>query len=507
MRTTAITHLYVALTLVITFLILGGPITPGQAATANDAPDGYEATHSLATLTATMLENVRLAMSQHTAIIGEVANTGARSFVQSIRANWRETPTPAPRATLTRISTSRPASAPTLPPTLVHTYLPTVLKHHSFIVEPPSATPTSEPTSLPRPTATPTAPLPPAKSLRMNSPEYGMQAFPWWRPEVASRDLRIIREAGFGWCKVNFGWRDVEGAAKGAFDWSHTDPIVEMANRQNLDLLVRIDHQPAWSGGGFPTNGPPDDLRNLADFLTALVGRYRGRIRAYQVWNEPNLAREWGGRLPNPARYIEMLRVAYAAIKAADPNAMVISAGLAPTGTWNEVARPDDWYLERMYLAMGGDSSGCFDVLGAHAPGYKSPPEISPAEAAANQDLGGHRAFCFRRVEDLRAIMERYGDADKQVALVEFGWTSDPRPYSPYYWHRVSEELKAEYLVRAYRYAKEHWSDWIGLMSLIYVCDPDWTEGHEQYWWAITYPSWPEFRPRPAYVAVKAMSK
>ena len=89
------------------------------------------------------------------------------------------------------------------------------------------------------------------------------------------------------------------------------------------------------------------------------------------------------------------------------------------------------------------------------APGFKARPRLDPAEVAANPSLDGHRVFCFRRVEDLRAIMVKYGDSDKQIALLEFGWTSDPRPDSPYDWHAVSEETKADYLVRAYQYAAE----------------------------------------------------
>ncbi|MFO7918630.1 MAG: cellulase family glycosylhydrolase [Anaerolineae bacterium] len=371
--------------------------------------------------------------------------------------------------------------------------------------ETPTLAPTITPaeSTAPRTTETPIS----KQSLRMESPEYGMQAFPWWRPEVASRDLQKIHEAGFGWCKVNFGWRDIEGAAKGAFDWSHTDRIVEMTEDVGLDLVVRVDHQPAWAGGGHPVNGPPDNYQDLADFLTALTERYRGRIRAYEVWNEPNLAREWGGKTPNPAAYVELLGVAYRAIKNTDPDAMVISAGLSPTDTWSDQARPDDTYLQNMYIAMADDSDGYFDVLGVHGAGFKSPPERDPAEVAANPDLGGSRAYCFRRVEDLRAIMVEHGDEDKQIALLEFGWTSDPRPESPYNWHAVSEETKADYLVRAYQYAEENWSPWIGLMSLIYICNPDWTPEDEQYWWAITDPSWPEFKPRPAYNALKAMPK
>jgi len=61
--------------------------------------------------------------------------------------------------------------------------------------------------------------------------------------------------------------------------------------------------------------------------------------------------------------------------------------------------------------------------------------------------------------------------------------------------------------VRAYQYAREHWAPWIGLMSTIYIADPDWTPDDEQYWWAITEPGYPELRPRPAYTALQNMAK
>ncbi|MHB1357491.1 MAG: cellulase family glycosylhydrolase [Anaerolineae bacterium] len=359
-------------------------------------------------------------------------------------------------------------------------------------------------TTVPDPTQ---KPLPPAQEAVMNSPEYGMQVFPWWRPEVGSRDMQVVREAGFTWVKVVFGWREIEGAAKGAFDWSRTDEIVDMANSIGVKLLVRVDHQPQWAGGGFPVNGPPDNLQDLADFLTALASRYQGRIQGYQIWNEPNLAREWGDKTPDPDGFARLLKTAYQAIKAVDTNALVISGGLSPTGTWDDRTRPDDWYLKTLYVVMNGDSTGYFDLLGLHAPGFKAAPETDPATVAEDKALGGQRAFCFRRIEDMREIMVENGDANKQVAILEFGWTSDPRPDSPYFWHSVSEEEKADYLVRAYQYAKANWSPWIGLMSLIYIVDPDWTEKDEQYWWSISKPGYPDFKPRAAYKALKAMPK
>jgi len=352
--------------------------------------------------------------------------------------------------------------------------------------------PTPSPTSWPR--------------TRMQSPEYGLQAHLWWRPNLAERDLALIRDAGFGWVKQNVGWREVEGAGKGIFEWDRPDRIVDQVERFGLKLLLRIDSEPVWAvppKGVHSSNGPPEKPQDFGDFCHALAERYRGRVQAYQVWNEPNLAREWGGWPPDPAEYVELLRACYVGVKTADPDALVISAGLAPTGSDTSSVMPDMAYLIEMYEA---GAAPYFDLLGVNAPGYKAPPELSPDDAA-DPDLGygGQRFFCFRHVEDLRQIMVRYGDADKQIAVLEMGWTTDPI-HPEYAWFAITEEQKARYLVRAFRYADEHWEPWIGLMTVISIANPDWTDQCEQYWWAVTEPGW-KTRVRPAYEALRDMEK
>ncbi len=355
--------------------------------------------------------------------------------------------------------------------------------------EPPPPTPTSWPRA------------------RLASPEYGMQAFLWWHEDTAQRDLALIHDAGFTWVKQNVAWRDVEGILKGHYDWYFTDRIVADAETLGLNILFRLDREPVWTvppEGTFSDNGPPQEPQDLGDFCHAIAARYRGRVQAYQVWNEPNLAREWGGRTPDPAAYVALLRACYIGIKSADPDALVISAGLAPTGTGPPVAMPDVDFLIGMYEA---GAAPYFDLLGVNAPGYKAPPELSPDEAAdPSGGYGSQRFFCFRHVEDMREIMLRYGDEEKQIAILEMGWTSDPRN-PDYTWFAVSEEEKADYLVRAFRYARENWSPWIGPMFVLSIANPDWTSDDEQYWWSLTEPSWPETRVRPAYEALAAMEK
>lgn len=340
-----------------------------------------------------------------------------------------------------------------------------------------------------------------------NSPEYGVHLSQWWHvDDVLPRDLELVQEMGFGWVKQAFAWRDVEGNAKGEFDWYRPDRIVEQANAANLNLLIRIDHQPLWSVQALvdkpiTQNQPPADYQDFGDFCFELAKRYKGRIQAYQVWNEPNLSREWGEQSPNPAEYTELLRVCYQGIKTADPEAIVVSAGLAPTGTEPPVAMPDDAFLQGMYDAGAADY---FDALGLNAPGYKAPPELLP-EAGLNQEWGGHRWNVFRHVEDMRDIMVANGDADKQVVILETGWILQQDLHPSYTWHGVTEEQQAEYLVGAYQFARENWRPWIGPIFTIYMADATWTpEEHEQYWWSIVLP---DGTPRSAYLALKAMPK
>lgn len=346
----------------------------------------------------------------------------------------------------------------------------------------------------------------------MASPDFGIQAFMWWRPEVADRDLQKIKEAGFTWVKQLVSWQDIEGAGKGKYDWSNLDRIVEQVQKYGLKLIVRVSQDPDrtfWAGS------PPDNAGNFADFLAALASRYSGRIQAYQVWNEPNLAREWGGKRPDPGGYARMLKIAYSAIKGVDPAAIVVTAGMAPTTQDNDLAMPDLKFYDQMYQAIVGKSDLYFDMLGVHGAGYAVAPETDPQVVAIDPKLTNNdpspadlkRVYSFRHIEDVRKLMERYGDQDKRVVVLEFGWSTDNRPDSPYYWHGAGagiDELKQGcYLLGALKYAQQNWKPWIALMSMIYMPDVNWTKNDEQYYWSIIGPGYPDFYVRAPYVIIQ----
>jgi hypothetical protein len=345
----------------------------------------------------------------------------------------------------------------------------------------------------------PAARLVPNMPTSVSSPDYGMSVFVWGNTPTTERDLRLVTDAGFRWQKTLFQWKHIEGACKGCFDWREADRVVRASEQAGVKVIARLDFQPTWARKDGAQNGPPDNYQDFWDFVTAFVTRYSagsgvGRVHAIQVWNEVNLDREWGGQTINPqqaADYVRLLDGAYKAAKAADHNMIVISAGLSPTGVNNGRAADDVQYLQWLYDA---GLKGKYDVLGAH--GNTQAPEVeAPFGSLPNFS---HASFYFRRVEQLREVMVRNGDADKKVWLLEFGWTSDT-VHPNYAWFAVSEDKKADNILKALDYARQNWRPWIGVMTVWTVSDPSWTTEREEYWWAITNA---DGSPRPAYAGL-----
>lgn len=371
----------------------------------------------------------------------------------------------------------------------------------------PGADAAVQPTSTATPDSAATAaPIaePVVKQL-VPSPAPAIQASLWWDSKTANRDFYIVEQLHFQWVKQIFAWREIE-LSKGDFNWKQADVVVGEAKYHKKFLIARLDVEPLWTRakhyGDDVLSGPPDNPQDFEDFCYAISSRYQGRsIKAYQVWNEPNLAREWGGEPPNPAAYVELLAACSRGIRRGDPKAIIISAGLAPTGTGLPVAIPDTEFLRAMYQDGAADY---FDMLGVNAPGYAAPPWVSPDEVAARPEWGGQRWASFRHVEDIRKIMLESGDGEKQIAVTEMGWTLDT-VHPEYSWFAVTPEQQAEYLAGAFWWARENWQPWIGLMTVIYLADPHWTEQDEEYWWAINIPSEGEPATRPSYRTLRGL--
>src|SRR5262249_16554338 len=161
---------------------------------------------------------------------------------------------------------------------------------------------------------------------------------------------------------------------------------------------------------------------------------YRGRVRHYQVWNEPNLPFEWGDRPPDAAAYTRMLKIAWVRIHAVDRDAVVISAALAPTTEFSEKGINDLVYLQQMYDA---GARGVFDVLGANAYGLLSGPDDQ--RGALDRDVNFSRPVLVRR------LMVRNGDADRPIWAAEVGWNAVPEGSGiPDLWGRVDRQTQGD---------------------------------------------------------------
>jgi len=351
----------------------------------------------------------------------------------------------------------------------------------------PPTPPPPSPTIRPAPTAT---------ALPLSHLDYGIHMFIADHPATTERDLRMAVDGGFHWQKSLFQWNEIEGAGKGQFDWSDSDRVVSASSAAGLKVLARLDFEPTWARKDQAHNGPPDNYQDYWDFVSAFVSRYRGQVQAIEVWNEPNLDREWGNQPINAqsaADYVRLLGGAYSAAHRADPNIVVVSAGLSPNGVTDGHSADDLQYLQWMYAA---GLKGKFDVLGAHA-NTQAPDPLAPLESLKDFP---HPSFYFRRIEQLRQAMVDNGDAAKQVWLTEWGWTSDS-VHPAYKWFAVSEQKKADNLVAAFQYARENWASWIGVMTVWTLPDPTWDQSREEYWWAIANP---DGAPRPAYQLIRA---
>lgn len=350
-----------------------------------------------------------------------------------------------------------------------------------------------------------TAPMTPMAHTGVNP--YGVNAFLEQEVEPAKVELavRMIRDAGFHWIRQEFPWEDIEIHGKGDFTdrrniptrsaWEKYDRIVDLAERYGLEIIARLDNPPAWSradGDARGTLAPPDNLEDFGDFVEAVVTRYKGRIRYYQIWNEPNIYPEWGEQDVNPEGYVALLKVAYTRAKAADPDCVILCAGLAQTLEPGGRNMNDLAFLQRMYDA---GVRGYFDIMSVMAYGLWT----GPTDRRATPDRTN-----FARPQLIREIMVRNGDADKPIWATEVGWNAVPADFpKPAIYGRVTPEQQARYAVEAYRRAQAEWP-WMGVMNYWFFKRATDTETGEVFYYFRMVE--PDFTPMPVYNAMRQLT-
>ena len=236
---------------------------------------------------------------------------------------------------------------------------------------------------------------------------------------TVKQDFALMRRAGVQSARVDMPWFVIE-PSRGLYRFDLFDPIVAEAAANRIQLLPIVNATPKWASprpdGDF-THWAPTDLSLFGGFATALIQRYgpqgsfwaenpslrRQPIRTWQLWNEPSASYFWA--TPNyPQSYPALVRVAYDAIKAADPGATVVLAGSASfrqagggtTTSWGDLAA---FYRNGL--------RGHYDVLALHP-------------------FSANLARIVKTIRLNRRVLRRNREPRKPIWITEMSWSSAP---------------------------------------------------------------------------------
>jgi polysaccharide biosynthesis protein PslG len=261
-----------------------------------------------------------------------------------------------------------------------------------------------------------------------------------------ARYLDEVEASGAKWLRVGLYWCVVQQRGPSSYLWAPFDNIVRQARARGINILGVLIYTPAWARpAGTSASHPPTDLNDYARYVGVAAAHFGALgVHAYEIWNEPNLSSFWSGG-PDPARYTQLLKLAYPAIKRADPTATVVSAGLSPGGGYGTVTSTymnPLTFLERMYA---NGAHRYMDAVGWHP--YNFPYGLRRAAWSAWSQMSETRPSA-------RSIMRANGDGAKQIWPTEMGAPTGSSSQA------VSEAAQAQ-LVRDMYARLKTWS-WAG---------------------------------------------
>ena len=222
----------------------------------------------------------------------------------------------------------------------------------------------------------------------------------------------------YGWRLSHANWFELE-PRKGQWEFDHLDQLVSWAQQHNSEILMPLEYCPQWAssnpdarGDWVPgASGPLRNIDDWRDFVRTVATRYKGRIHAYEIWNEPDRPKAWTGDVN---MMVLMVLEASKILKQIDPTITVVS----PSATTEKGLA---WLRE--FLSKGGGQY--VDVIGYHFYSTPKPPEAM-----------------VPIIQNAKALMAEHHVGDKPLWNTEAGW-HEPRPFP-------SQEMAAAYLARAY---------------------------------------------------------
>lgn len=283
----------------------------------------------------------------------------------------------------------------------------------------------------------------------------------WTDDDILDDRLRDIKNLGANWVRIEFNWSEIQPDTRDEYMWGSYDRVVDAVHGHDLDVLVTLAYTPSWAQNENcallveskvgRTRCSPANTEDFARFARAVVIRYRDRVHTWEIWNEPNVVGYWKTVNSNnhirvdPEAYARTATAAASEIRRYDPNAFIITGGLAPMfePRASRGMRQSD-YLAQLLPNLDAD---LFSAVGIHPYSWPKSPMLAADYNAFYTVDNGDSDF------NLRSIMQQHGWGDKQIWATEFGSSTQgdlmagldtllgrSRP------DHVSEEMQAEIL-------------------------------------------------------------
>ena len=259
-----------------------------------------------------------------------------------------------------------------------------------------------------------------ASSQPIPSSFFGMTINHWQSVPWPTLPFGILRtwDSGVVWANIN--------KAPGIYAWSDFDFLVELSKNHGSDVLFTFGQTPKWASAepNAPTPygpglcAPPLNINYWDDFVRAIVKRARGRIKFWEVWNEPQDKNFYCGDINS---IVKLQEHAYKIIKALDPQSIVLSP--SPVG-----GHGPQWMSD--FLTQGGGQFA--DVMAFH--GYSD----------------AHAESIITVANNFKNVFAAHGQGSKPIWDTESSWGETT--------HIPNSDLQAAFLAKYYLL---HWSEGI----------------------------------------------
>lgn len=230
-------------------------------------------------------------------------------------------------------------------------------------------------------------------------------------PAEQDKRLATLKTMGAGWVRLDFEWNLIQPTSANEYQWEAYDRLVTLLRKHDFEVLGILDFTPSWArlpACPAAKQCAPARPEEYGRFAGAVASRYKSQdLHYWEIWNEPN-TKTFFLPQPDPVRYSRMLAAAHEGIHRANPKAIVITGGTAPSASSNGNISPAD-FLDAIYNHAGKDA---FDAVGAHPYTYPVGPKYLSDHAWAGLSV---------TAPSLRSIMVARDDKRKKIWLTEFG--------------------------------------------------------------------------------------